>query len=101
MFVYNISNKVAIAIESDWVQWQQQEHIPAIMASGQFTDYKFYKLLEDDNDETVTYIVQYFASTIENYHTYIRNFAPQLRQAAFGKWGDRFISFRSLMQAVR
>ena len=45
MIVYNISNKVETAIEADWVQWQQQEHIPAIMASGQFTDYKFYKLL--------------------------------------------------------
>ena len=100
MIVYNISNKVELAIEADWVQWQQQEHIPAVMASGQFTDFKFYKLLEEESDETATYIIQYFASSIESYHNYIRNFAPQLRQQAFDKWGNRFIAFRSVMQAV-
>ena len=100
MIVYNISNKVEIAIESEWVQWQQQEHIPAIMASGQFTEYKFYKLLEEENDESATYIVQYFAPAIENYRNYIHNDAPRLRQEAIDKWGNRFIAFRSVMQVV-
>ena len=101
MIVYNISNKVELAIEADWVQWQQQEHIPAIMASGQFTDYKFYKLFKNEDDESATYIVQCFAPTIENYHHYIRNFAPQRRQEAFDKWGNRFIAFHSIMQVVK
>ena len=101
MIVYNISNKVETAIEADWVQWQQQEHIPAIMASGQFTDYKFYKLLDEDDDDCATYIIQYFAPAKENYHNYIRTVAPQLRQKAFDKWGSRFIAFRSVMQTVK
>jgi len=100
MIVYNISNKVDLAIEADWVQWQQLEHIPAIMASGQFTDYKFYRLLEEDRDDSATYIIQYFAPTMENYHNYIHNFAPQRRREAFEKWGNRFIAFRSIMQVV-
>jgi uncharacterized protein DUF4286 len=100
MFVYNISNKVEAAIEADWVLWQQEEHIPAIMASGQFTDYKFYKLLDDENDDSATYIIQYFAPANENYHNYLSNFAPQRRQEAFEKWGNRFTAFRSLMQEV-
>ena len=101
MIVYNISNKVELAIEADWVQWQQQEHIPAIMASGYFTDFKFYKLLDQNDDESTTYIVQYFAPTIEDYHNYIRSVAPQLRQKAIDKWGSRFIAFRSIMQVVK
>ncbi len=101
MIVYNISNKVDLAIEADWVQWQLKEHIPAIMASGQFTDSKFYKLLGDEDDDSATYIVQYFAASVENYHNYVHNFAPQRRQEAFEKWGDRFIAFRSIMQVVQ
>jgi len=100
MIVYNISIKIDIAIEADWVQWQKQEHIPDIMASGQFSDYKFFKLLEEENDESVTYIVQYFAPSIENYNYYTRHIAPQLRQKAFDKWGHQFIAFRSVMQVV-
>ncbi len=100
MIVYNISMKVNAAIEKDWVEWQHQEHIPAIMASGQFSDYRFYKLLEEENDEGATYIIQYFASSIENYNSYITHIAPQLRQKAFDKWGNQFIAFRSIMKDV-
>ena len=100
MIVYNISMKVDSAIEKEWVEWQRQEHIPAIMASGQFSDYKFYKLLEEENDEDTTYIVQYFASSIENYTYYITHIAPQLRQKASDRWGNQFIAFRSVMKAV-
>ena len=93
--------KVDPAIEKEWVQWQQQEHIPAIMATGQFSDYKFYKLLDEQTDESATYIVQYFALSIENYQCYIRDFAPQLKQHAFDKWGNLFMAFRSVMEAVK
>src|SRR5262245_51648158 len=101
MIVYNISNKVELEIESDWMNWQQKKHIPAIMASGQFSDYKFYKLLDEDDDDSATYVIQYFAPTMEHYHAYIQNFAPQRRQEAFEKWGNRFLAFRSIMQVVQ
>ena len=100
MIVYNVSMKVDPVIEHDWVQWQQQEHIPAMMAAGQFSDYKFYKLLEEENDDSATYVLQFFAPSMESYQYYISNFAPQLREQAFAKWGNLFISFRSVMKVV-
>lgn len=100
MIVYNISMKVSVAIEKEWVQWQKREHIPDIMASGQFSEYKFYKLLEQDETEGATYVIQYFASSLENYQHYIQHTAPGLRKKAFDKWGDRFIAFRSIMEVV-
>ena len=100
MIVYNISMKVDSAIEKEWVEWQRQEHIPAIMASGQFSEYRFFKLLEEENDEDTTYIVQYFAPSIENYTYYITHIAPQLGQKALDKWGNQFIAFRSVMKVV-
>jgi hypothetical protein len=100
MIVYNISMKVDASVENEWVLWQQQEHIPEIMASGQFADYKFYKLLQEDNDGSVTYIVQYFAASFENYQYYIDHVAPRLRQKALDKWGNKFIAFRFVMQVV-
>ena len=99
MIVYNISMKVETAIEMEWVSWQKKEHIPQMMATGQFIDYKFYRLLEEETDAS-TYIVQYFALDIQHYNKYIDFFAEDLRQKAFDKWGNKFISFRSVMQLV-
>ena len=41
----------------------KEEHIPEVMSSGQFSDYKFFRLLEQDETDGVTYIIQYFSST--------------------------------------
>lgn len=100
MVVYNISLKVNKAVEDEWVNWQREEHIPDIMASGQFTEYKFYRLLEEEDDETATYIVQYFAVSLDNYHYFIKHVAPILRKKASDKWSDQFVAFRSVMQSV-
>jgi hypothetical protein len=100
MIVYNVSMKVDPEIENDWVQWQQQEHIPAIMASRQFSDYKFYRLLDEETDDTATYVLQFFSPSIENYQYYISNFASQLSEQALAKWGNLFIAFRSVMRVV-
>jgi len=100
MIVYNISIKINNAIGAEWVDWQKEEHIPDVMATGQFYDVKFYRLLEQHESDDLTYIVQYFASSIDHYNTYIRDFAQSLRQKAFDKWGSQFIAFRTIMQAV-
>jgi hypothetical protein len=100
MIVYNITIKIDPAIEEAWLQWQHQEHIPDIMASGQFSQWKMFRLLEQDDADGLTFVIQYFAPTIENYLMYIAEFAPVLRQKAFNKWGDRFLAFHTVMQAV-
>lgn len=100
MIVYNITIKIAPGIEKEWVRWQKEEHIPDVMSSGQFTDHKFYRLLEQNDPDGITYIVQYFAATIENYKRYINETAPLLRQKFLDKWGDQFIAFRTIMEVV-
>ena len=100
MIVYNITIKIEPAIEAEWIQWQKEEHIPEIMSSGQFSNYKFYRLLEQDEIDGITYIVQYFAPDIDHYNKYIHAFAPALRSKALNKWGNKFIAFRTVMQIV-
>src|SRR5882724_2875264 len=100
MIVYNISLKVSAAINTGWLQWQKEEHIPEVMASGCFTDYKFFRLLEQDETDAFTYIVQYTATSVEDYHKYMDKAAPALRKRAIKKWGDQFIAFRTVMEIV-
>jgi hypothetical protein len=78
----------------------KEEHIPEVISSGQFTEHRFYRLLEQDEAEGITYVVQYFAPSLEHYNQYINESAPLLRQKALKKWGDKFIAFRTIMQVV-
>jgi hypothetical protein len=100
MIVYNITIKITPEIEEEWVSWQKNEHIPDVMSSGQFTENKFYRLLEQNESDGITYVVQYFASSLENYNWYMNGMAQQLRQKALDKWGNQFVAFRTVMEVV-
>lgn len=100
MIIYNITTKVSHAIENAWLQWQKEEHIPEIMLTGLFTSYQLFRLLEQDDDEGSTYIIQYTANTMEDYQGYIRTHAHALSKKAFEKWADQFISFRSVLEVM-
>jgi hypothetical protein len=100
MIVYNITSKVSIGIEKAWLQWQREEHIPEIMQTGLFTEFKIFHLLEQDDLDGSTYTIQYSANSMEDYLNYINLFANTMRQKAFAAWGNQFISFRSLMEVM-
>jgi len=100
MIIYNVTTKVAHAINSDWLTWMKNVHIPEIIATGCFTHATILKLMEVEEEEGVTYAVQYHAESRALYNKYISEYASSLRDNAFKKWGNGFISFRSVMQIV-
>ncbi len=70
------------------------------MASGRFTEYKFYRLLEQEETDGITYVIQYFTPSQEDYQRYIEDTAPLLRKLALDRWGNKFVAFRTIMQVV-
>ncbi|GAA0532350.1 DUF4286 family protein [Chitinophaga japonensis] len=100
MIIYNVTTKITPDIHESWLQWMKEAHIPEIMATGLFHDYRICRLLEQDDEEGPTYVAQYFTDSLENYHTYLQEHAPLLRQKSYTQFGDRFVAFRTVMQVV-
>jgi hypothetical protein len=100
MIVYNITIKIDPQIEDEWLRWQKNEHIRDIMGTGMFTEFKFFRLLEQDETDGITYVIQYFTSSFDNYKKYVEKFAPLLHEKAFERWGNLFIAFRTVMKIV-
>jgi hypothetical protein len=100
MTVYNITTKLNWDILADWLEWQKLVVIPEAMASLLFDDYKIYRLLEPDDGEGPTFVIQYFSSSLENCQQYISEYAAARFQKAINKWGDRSVSFQTILQLV-
>ena len=98
--VYNVTVKVEKSIADKWLQWLVQEHAPQIIATNCFTKFTALKLLEYDDEESTTYAIQYLANTIDDYKTYLNQFADQFRKQSFDKWGNKFVAFRTVMEIV-
>jgi hypothetical protein len=100
MIIYNVTTKVTHNINDAWLRWMKQEHIPAIMDTGLFHDYRICRLLEQDDQDGLTYSIQYFTDTLENYQTYLEEHAATFRQTSYELFGSQFVSFRTVMQVV-
>jgi len=100
MIVHNVTIKVDPQIEKEWIDWQKNVHIPEVMSTGLFDDYKFFRLLDQDEEEGITYVIQYFSSSIDRYKKYISEFAILLNEKAVAKWQNHFISFHTVMKIV-
>jgi len=100
MIIYNVTLKVEHSIAPQWLKWLKEEHIPDIIATGCFTHAQILHLLEANDEEGITYAVQYHTADKSLYDRYIEKFADELRKKATDKWGGQFIAFRSLMEVV-
>lgn len=100
MIIYNVTTKVATDREFQWLQWMRESHIPAVMATELFRDYRMSRLLEQDDTEGPTYVVQYFADSLEQYQIFSERHQQGLRQSAYAIFGDRFIAFTTVMEVI-
>jgi len=99
--IYNVTVKVETQIADAWLQWLLNEHIPSVLKTKCFTDYKVVRLLEVDDSEGPTYAIQYYAESKADYNRYIELHASAMRKQSFEKWGEQVISFRSLMEIIK
>ena len=100
MIIYNITTKVDRRIGTGWLEWMKSEHIPAIIATGCFSHCTLLHLIEADDAEGYTYAAQFHTSDISGYERYVDEYAAHYSKIAIEKWGEKFISFRTVMRVV-
>jgi len=100
MIIYNVTSRLDWSIHEDWLEWMKIEHIPQVLATGCFIHHQLVRLLQTDDTEGPTFAIQYFCNSMDICNVYFEIHAPKLRNDVIQKWGDRFVSFRSLMEII-
>lgn len=100
MILYNVTIGIDPGDEREWVAWMKEQHIPEVMETGFFQNFKFYKVLGDSRkDGAVSFSIQYFARSMNDMDEYLEKFAPTLVE----KHKQRFknhVSFRTLLEEL-
>ena len=100
MILYNVTTGVDKEVEHDWIIWMKEEHIPAVMSTGLFKHYKFYRVADRQEDGGQSYSTQYFADSMDDLHRYLHQHAPALRKAHEDRFGESQVSFRTILEEV-
>ncbi len=100
MIIYNVTTNIDASVHDQWLNWMQQEHIPAMLATGKFSSARIVKVLVEEEMGGHTYSVQYTTPDRETLLTYYEEDAPQLRQEALKLFGDKMLAFRTELELI-
>ena len=92
--------QVEWSIHEAWLQWMADVYIPEILSIHCFKKYQFLQLVEIDETEGLTYALQLYAETKEDYSRYIQSYAPALNETMIALWSDKVLTFSTFMRVV-
>ncbi len=98
VILYNVTVKVETSIAPSWLQWMQEVHVPDVMQTGCFTSYRICQLLGHDDDQGVTFAIQYECPGRLHLERYQHEFASSLQKEHAERFPDKFVAFRSLLE---
>ena len=99
MFIYSVTVSVEKDLANEWHQWMKTVHIPMVMVTGYFTDYKMCKVLNVD-DEGQTFSTQYTFHKMEDIELYQKLEAPRLQADMKALYEGKYIAFRTLLEII-
>ncbi len=98
--IYNVTIKIDATVHDTWVTWMRDIHIPEVMATACFSAYRFLHLEGYDDDEGITYAIQYTCPGTDLLDIYLRDHAPSLQKKHQALFEGQFVAFRTLLRVV-
>lgn len=97
MFLYNITVGIDKDVEQEWLRWMKHEYIPKVMRTQLFTNYKLYKVLHDEDQESTSYSLQYFANTLSDVTTFFENHKALIDEHR-NRYHNKHVAFMTLLE---
>ncbi len=98
MYIYNVTINIDKAIETRWLRWMKDEHIPAMLATGKFTK-ALLSRIQIQEESGVSYSVQYTTDSKETLQRYYDENAKELRSQN-KIFEGKFVAFRTELEVV-
>lgn len=100
MYIYNVTINIEEAVHYEWLIWMKEIHIPAMLATGKFTQARTAKVLVEEEMGGITYAIQYTAVDKETLGRYYKEDAEQMRQDGINRFGKSFVAFRTELEVI-
>ena len=99
MVLYNVTVSVSQEHANDWVKYMMEEHIPEVLATGHFRDFRLCHV-QGEAEGGITFAVQYMARDAQSLETYQKEHAPDLQAEHQAKWGSHAVAFRTVLPLI-
>lgn len=102
MIYYYVQISVNTAVQTDWIQWMMETHIPEVVATGHFKNCYFQQVIDPQpTNEKVEFLVVYECDSVDTLRKYRDNEAPKLMAEHEKKFGGTFEAKRFVGAPLR
>ncbi|MBL4708853.1 MAG: DUF4286 family protein [Flavobacteriales bacterium] len=99
MIVYSVTVNIDDSSHTDWLAWMKNKHIPDVMATGFFTEYRMLKVISrNEGEEGMSYNIQYTCPNMADLHQYQIKHAPALQKEHSDRYDGKFAAFRTILE---
>ncbi len=98
MILYNVTIKIANEVHDDWLNWMKTIHIPDVLNTKLFLENRLCRLLGEDEQEGVTYAIQYLCKDMTTFQQYQTHFAKSLQEEHTQRYKNKYVAFRTLLE---
>ncbi len=99
MYIYNVTINIDESIHDQWLDWMQQEHIPAMLDTGKFSKALLTRVQIKEEMGGITYSVQYRTDSKETLEQYYSEDAQTLRGQS-KPFEGKFVAFRTELEVI-
>lgn len=102
MIYYYVQISVDTKVQTDWIQWMMEVHIPEVIATGHFKNCYFQQIIDPlPTGETVSFLSVYECESVEKLRKYRENDAPKLMAEHEKRFGGSFTATRFVGAPLR
>lgn len=98
MILYNVTVKVEVSAHEEWLTWMKDKHIQDVVNTGCFTSCRLSRMLAQNEEDGITYSIQYLSPSMKDFHRYQVQHAPALQKEHTEKFTGKFVAFRTMME---
>jgi hypothetical protein len=99
MIIYNVTVNIDNDVKEEWIKWMKEVHIPEVMNTGLFLEYRMARVMVEEESGT-TYSIQYLSASQSDIETYQKQHAPELQKKHTEKYEGKFVAFRTLLEII-
>jgi len=101
MFIYNVTVNIEQDVKDEWLLWMRGTHIPEVMDTGFFKDWKMLRLINEEPGNTgVTFAIQYRCENLSLLNNYLTKEAPRLQKALQTAFPNKHVAFRTVLEEL-
>lgn len=98
--LFNTTFKVDTAASEKWLLFMRNVHIPMAMESQCFTEYKLLRITGDDNEDGITYALQFLAPELKSLMEYHAIYDAALQRQLVSEFNGRYADFTTIMEVI-